>query len=107
MDISEILKTIENLSLSSGDQIKYLKKLGTYPSVDELAIEFNDAFIALKGRINQKLEEIESLNSLLDDLNNKGDTDIWNVKSLDTSPWEEIRKLAESILLKNKEDFPD
>ena len=103
MDISEILKTIENLSLSSEAQIKYLKNLGTYPSVDELAIEFDDAFVTLKGRINEKLEEIESLNSLLDELNNKGDTDIWNVKSLDTPPWEEIRKLAESILLKNKE----
>ena len=70
--------------------------------MDELAIEFDDAFVTLKGRVNEKIEEFESLHSLLDELNKKGNTDIWNVKSLDTPPLVEIRKRAESILLKNK-----
>ena len=97
MDTSEVLKPIENLSQSSEDQIKYLKYSGTYPTVDELAIEFDDVLVALKGRTNERLVEIESLNALLDDLNNKEDINIWKVKSIDTPPWEEIRKLVASI----------
>ncbi len=97
IDFSEILEKIENLSLSSEKQIKYLKDLGTYPSLEELALEFDDAYRPLKGRVS---EVIEKLNFLLDKLSDSEDVNIWETSSLNSAPWLEIRELSRNILLK-------
>ena len=103
IDFSEIVKAIECLSLSPDKQVDYLKGLGTYPYLDELALQFDDAFVSVKGRLTELIDELESLNSLLDNLSEEQYPDIWNAKSLGAPPWEQIRSLTKNILIKIKE----
>jgi hypothetical protein len=99
-DFSEILKAVRCLSFSPDKQVEYLKNLGSYPSVDELALQFDDAFVSMKGELKESISELENLNSLLDSLNEEQDSDIWNAKSLISPPWEQIRLLSKKILVK-------
>ncbi|MET9632101.1 hypothetical protein ABZX92_32035 [Lentzea sp. NPDC006480] len=84
------------LAAPAEEQLAYLKSIGTAPSADELALEFDDvkhlcpdepAAAALTGRID----------ALLDAMSGPGP--VWHTDSLATSPqWAEVRRLAADLL---------
>src|SRR3954470_24554201 len=92
---SQILKAIEPLSFSIDQQINYLKNLGTYPSADELALEFDDAFQRYKGMISEgMLEEFSDISFQLGEIDNilnamseSGNPDLWSVQALQSPHW--------------------
>lgn len=46
----QIEHALEVLAMSSTAQLQYLQALGTYPLIDELALEFGDAYGFFRGR---------------------------------------------------------
>lgn len=105
----QILKILNILSSSSKEQTNYLINLGTFPSTDELAIEFEDGYKVLTNIFLD--EKYKSSIFYLDFLNKLKEIDIifdmmssieinifWDVSSLDSQEWCRIRNIAKDAL---------
>ena len=97
-----LIKSIELLASNSDTQRKYLRDLGTFPSTDELALEFDDAYKPFIGQQGYDPTEIIAINlskidSLLDSYSKMEDKTIWLETSLDSNLWTAVRELAASI----------
>ena len=87
---------VHRLAKPASQQAEYLKSIGTAPSTDELALEFDDlrhkcptepAAVALTERIDALLEAMS------------GPGPLWHTDSLATAPeWAEVRALAADLL---------
>lgn len=98
-----IVKSMEILALSSDEQIKYLKELGTYPSTDELALQFEDAYLKFVGDYNEGiisstksgnlLEDMKNVNEILNNMSDSKIFSLWNVESLNEEHWNQVRLL--------------
>ena len=97
---SEFRRVVENLSSSAERQASYLEALGTAPSSDELAIEFDDAYrtviAQLSGRASQLAEE---LNEMLESMSGEASGHLWTIESLHgEEKWTKVRQLAGTLL---------
>lgn len=89
-------EALARLAASPQTQLGYLRHLGTAESLDELALEFDDAFRPLRPILDRQPAWREAL-SRLDELDRLlSDTDIpWNSAELERSnSWVRVRQLA-------------
>ncbi|KJK48095.1 hypothetical protein UK23_18095 [Lentzea aerocolonigenes] len=87
---------VHHLAMPASQQVEYLRSIGTAPSADELALEFDDvkhlcpddpAAMTLSERIDALLEAMS------------GPGPVWHTDSLATSAqWAEVRTLAADLL---------
>jgi hypothetical protein len=102
----EIYKALQLISSSSKDQINYLRELGTYPSTDELALQFDDAFKVYLGNddkeqisVNDSLQEkLRNIALLFNQMSDSNDKSLWDVVSLERPEWIKVRTLAKEAL---------
>ena len=104
--VRRLLKVLSHLSWPAGQQRAYLAELGVAPSLDELALEFDDALkplLALYGDIGIN-EEAQRMLASIDALfaamgRHPGDPDsVWEWQALDSdSRWAKIRRMAGSV----------
>ena len=101
MKLADCLKV---LSLSSCEQIRYLKEIGGV-SVDELALQFEDIAVLAaekydKGEISDDLFKlIGSLDEKLENMSGSDKEDLWTEKALASSnDWKIVREIAEMCL---------
>jgi len=101
----ELLRTLSNLAAGSDDQEIYIKKIGTYPLLDELALEFDDVYqrvIASDNPLNLSDNQIISLNKINDELNNISDEnqeEYWLINNKRSfAIWEQVRNIARNAL---------
>ncbi len=95
--LSTTREVVDRLGWSAPEQLAYLKALGVAGSVDELGLEFDDIWPAVKTRLSTVNEELfrhlEAVHTALD-----RDTLRWDVESLAHSQeWQEIRELARKV----------
>jgi hypothetical protein len=98
-----LIDALERLSASASEQIKYLRKLGVLPSIDELALEFDDAFVLLPELVQKgyftdhQANKIRLVDHHLSIMSDK--KQLWTIKALEShSDWAEIRRLATAAL---------
>jgi len=105
----QILKILETLSFSKDDKIIYLTNLGTYPSTDELALEFDDAYKFSLNIILEKMDtdsaccleflnKLKEIDAIFDKMSDVKLNIFWDVSSLDCEEWNKIRRLAKEAL---------
>ncbi|MGH7889688.1 MAG: hypothetical protein ACRENF_03975, partial [Thermodesulfobacteriota bacterium] len=83
----------------------YLKRLGTFPSTDELALEFDDVYLTFKSNLsslesgidNEFVSKIDSLNELFDGMS-ENHPELWIVDSLNSNDWSRVRDIAKEAL---------
>jgi hypothetical protein len=99
------LDSVRRLAASADSQIPYLVSLGTVPSIDELALEFDDAYPVFTSRIaefdlpHRAVESLIRLNDLLLEMSGAAHAELWTVDALAESPrWSEVRRVASEIL---------
>lgn len=102
IDALKILADIEE------NQVSYLVSLGTSPSTDELALQFDDTYMAVKGKLAETgnsifvdekvLKTLDSIDSLFDDMSHVSNNSFWDVSSLGNAEWAKVRELAREIL---------
>jgi hypothetical protein len=103
-----LFKAIEMLAANADDQRGYLRKIGTFPSTDELALEFDDAYRPFIGKLNHDdllnpiVIDLKKIDSLLDLYSDMEDKTIWLENSLDNHLWAGVREIA-SLVLKDIE----
>jgi hypothetical protein len=87
------------LAAPAKDQIAHLDSLGVLPSIDELALEFDDAVayipeLVARGQLAPAdADTISRIDQLLAQMSDQ--EELWTTAALQTHPsWEEVRKLA-------------
>ncbi|WEA03610.1 hypothetical protein [Mucilaginibacter sp. SJ] len=102
-----LINAIKLLSANSSEQREYLKKSGSFPCIDEIALMFDDAyryFHTQKGSLltTSAFNKLKKINSILNALSDSDNEQEWDEKSLDDQSWAEIRSIAISLM---KEEF--
>ena len=103
--VPELLVYLTRLADSADAQVKYLKDLGVYPLVDELALEMNDVvglleLLARDGLLTEdQANAIRSVDRKLDQMSGEENAALWTPQSLQSSPeWAEVRSLAKRAI---------
>ena len=92
-------EALENLAKSAGEQIGYLKTLGTYPSADELGLQFDDvAASAIDDErllTTQQRHAVRSVDELLNAMSGPAHAELWTGNALETrDEWRRVREAA-------------
>ncbi|GLY52453.1 hypothetical protein [Lentzea sp. NBRC 102530] len=92
-----LVNPVRRLALPAQAQREYLESIGTAPSADELALEFDDVKHYLLRQAPEAVAVAERVDALLDEMSGPGP--VWHVDALEGSPqWAEVRALAAELL---------
>jgi hypothetical protein len=75
-------------------QERYLREIGTWPSLDELALELDDA----PPRAAETPVPLTLLSDRLDEMSGRANARLWEPEALHGPEWEEVRRLAAEAL---------
>jgi hypothetical protein len=92
-------EALAHLAADPDAQTRYLKQLGTWPSLDELALELDDVAEASTRRMSPRLSEVVvRLSSRLDAMSGTDHAHLWEPDALHAAEWVEVRMLAQEAL---------
>ncbi|WP_394613781.1 hypothetical protein JNUCC0626_28245 [Lentzea sp. JNUCC 0626] len=92
-----LVNPVRRLALPAQAQREYLESIGTAPSADELALQFDDVKHHLLRQGPETVAVAERIDALLDEMSGPGP--VWHVDALAESPqWAEVRGLAAELL---------
>jgi len=101
----QLVTALTRLALPAIEQARYLDRLGTGPSTDELALELGDFIPMLSvavgdGALSQSQAlAIKSVSDYVRSFSGPNRADLWEATQLYTAPeWEDVRKLASTAL---------
>lgn len=96
-------EAIERLAKPAKEQIAWLQEIDTYPSADELALEFDDWFRLADQLVGARIisqeafDAMKPIDALLDEMS--GPKPLWSPAALRDAPeWETIRQQAREVL---------
>ena len=102
--LAALKETVANLAATPLEQENYLRHIGTWPSLDELALEFDDAWRLLPGLVAAGFLDpalsapMAELDRMLDVISGSENEPLWYDKALDGPEWLAIRKKANECL---------
>jgi hypothetical protein len=92
-------QALEHLAASAEAQESYLRELGTWPSLDELALELDDVAQASEASATPELRQtVQRLDQKLNEMSGERNAPLWEPQALDGSEWAEVRQLAAEAL---------
>lgn len=97
----ELVHSIKRLAAPADEQIAYLRRLGSFPSLDELALEFDDMFGpagTLPEGSPEWVEALRKLDQRLDEISGHENEHLWLAQALEGTEWTEVRDLARNAL---------
>jgi hypothetical protein len=95
----EFVAALLRLAWSALEQERYLAGLGTSPSVDELVLEFSDAFEVERFELGRAEAAARALDDYLKTLSDSNRDDLWVRRALHDAPeWKRVRELASDVL---------
>ena len=102
---ARIERSLELLASSAADQQEYLERLGSAPSVDELALELDDFVPMLPAAVRDgvlseyQAAAIRQVSELTTSFSGAENAALWRVDQLASAwQWNEVRKLAQAAL---------
>jgi hypothetical protein len=90
-------EALTRLAADARSQEQYLRELGTWPSLDELALGLDDVEGASE-LLEEAIERVELLSEKLDAMRGPANARLWEPDALSGSEWEEVRRLAADAL---------
>lgn len=107
-------EALKRLAEPFTQQADYLKTLGIWPSIDELALELDDVAPLVpeavrKGELSKEVElAVERVHEKLDEMSGQQNAHLWTPDALaNSSEWETVRLLASEALRKLEMDAGD
>lgn len=96
----EFRKTVERLAASAQEQEAYLRRLGTAPSADELALEFSDVLMVERENLDEATRKAALiLDRHLTEFSGPEKAELWTVAALhEAFEWARVRQLATEVL---------
>jgi hypothetical protein len=102
---SELVGCLTRLAAPADEQVKYLKEIGVYPSIDEIALEFHDVALLVPGKTSAgemstaTKVAIERLDSQLSSFSGDVNAHLWTPDALASAKeWHQVRSLASECL---------
>jgi len=97
---NQLRESVQRLASTAREQQEYLRRLGTTPSADELALEFSDALmVAKKDLSNEANDSAIRLDEYLSEISGAEHASLWTESALADSPeWRRVRQLAAALL---------
>jgi hypothetical protein len=93
-------QALEHLAADAEMQEQYLRQLGTWPSLDELALELDDVASASEAWAPQELREaVQPVSRKLDEMSGEQNAELWEPEALRGNEWAEVRRLAARALV--------
>lgn len=106
---ADLWDAVLNLSLPPEDQLSILEAAGDRQAIDELALEFDDAFSVVSEALQQdnlgRLEwaALNELNSVLNEMSGPANAEKWTPAALiSDSQWEAVRRIARNALARRQ-----
>ncbi|MCX2952129.1 hypothetical protein [Lentzea sp. NEAU-D7] len=100
-----LVDPVRRLAMPAEAQRAYLEAIGTAPSADELALEFDDVLPRLMSLDAEAVALAERIDALLEAMSGPGP--VWHVDALAGSPrWASLRALAAELLRLLPSDLP-
>jgi hypothetical protein len=98
-NIERFKAVLERLASPAEQQKLYLENLKVAPSVDELALEFDDALLEFRPKLTlSQINLVDQIDNLLNQMSN-GPKELWHVNALSDNPsWQDIRVKAKHAL---------
>jgi hypothetical protein len=88
-------EALERLAGDAEEQEQYLRAIGTWPSLDELALELDDVSGASEGWVSPELRAcVRLLDEKLDGMSGDEQAAMWEPEALTGPEWAEVRRLA-------------
>jgi hypothetical protein len=99
---TELIESVKRLAAPADEQVAYLRRLGSFPALDELALEFNDMVVPARATSsNAPSEWVEALHRLderLDAMSGQANAKLWLAQALNGTEWAQVRELARAAL---------
>jgi hypothetical protein len=99
---SELIESVKRLAAPADEQVAYLRRLGSFPSLDELALEFNDMFVPARATSSNAPSEwadaLRRLDERLDEMSGQANAELWLARALNGTEWTQVRELARAAL---------
>ena len=99
--LSTLWDAVLNLALPASEQLAILEAIGDKRAVDELALDYDDGFRAVKEAQSRnqltpdELSALISLDRQLDRMSGEANAVNWTAEALQTADcWKEVRRLA-------------
>lgn len=96
-----LVEAVERLAAAPDSQEAYLRQLGSYPSLDELALEFDDAFVPVRSMLDDSTSwavELRRLDAKLTSISGQHHAGLWFASALTGEEWNEVRALARKAI---------
>jgi hypothetical protein len=96
----DLRAAVERLAASPERQLEWLRELGTLPSLDELALEFDDEFCRMRSTVDRtsSMRALTALDEQLSLMGGPENAGLWRPGALDGAEWSRVRELAVSAL---------
>lgn len=96
----DLRAAVERLAASPERQLEWLGELGTLPSLDELALEFDDEFGRVRSTVDRasSIRALTALDGQLSLMSGPENAGLWWPEALDGPEWSRVRELAASAL---------
>jgi hypothetical protein len=88
---------LAHLAADAREQEAYLRELGTWPSLDELALELDDVTGASEAPA-ETVKRLRLLAEKLAEMSGQVNARLWEPDALSSHEWEEVRRLAKDAL---------
>jgi hypothetical protein len=87
---------VERLAASPERQLAWLRELGTFPLLDELALEFDDEFDRMGSSVDHasSMRALTALDEQLSLMGGPENAGLWWPEALDGAEWSQVRELA-------------
>jgi hypothetical protein len=101
---TDLAEAVKRLAAPAVEQIAYVRKRRCAPSLDELALEFDDEFQRLRdpdaarSTPAEYLAALKALDAQLDRMSGPANADLWVEDALARPEWREVRQLATRAL---------
>lgn len=94
----DLMMSVERLAAPGDSQVAWLRRLGTYPMLDELALDFEYEFGRLRGSEGALVEALAVLDGQVSSMSGPPNESLWLPNALDGEEWKRVRELARRAL---------
>jgi hypothetical protein len=101
---ADLIETVRRLAAPREEQEAWLRDVGTWPCLDELALEFDDELSRISGpearqRVTTELlDALLRLDAYLASISGEENARLWQPEALDGPEWDRVRALARRAL---------
>lgn len=103
--LNELRGALLHLAADAGGQVDYLRGLNVGDCADELALEFDDAFVPIaqffgSGIFSPDFERhLENINEILSSMSGESKSDLWRLAALSSrDEWSRVRELSSQAI---------